>query len=120
MEIIEDDIPLKNALSDKLRHEGFAILEAKNGKIGLEMALAEHPNLILLDLKMPIMDGITMLKILRGDPWGKNVPVIVLTNLDDSESMADTMGNDALYFFVKTNISLEEVIKKIKETLGIA
>lgn len=68
--IVEDDVPELNALRDKFTHEGFSILEAKNGEEGLATALREHPDLILLDIIMPVMDGMTMLVNLRKDPWG--------------------------------------------------
>ncbi len=68
--VVEDDVPELNALRDKFTREGFSILTAKNGEEGLAIALREHPDLILLDIIMPVMDGITMLVKLREDSWG--------------------------------------------------
>ncbi|MFA5831421.1 MAG: response regulator [Candidatus Paceibacterota bacterium] len=119
VEIVEDDASLESVLADKLHNEGFSVLEAKNGKEGLEMALQKHPNLILLDMKMPIMSGVEMLKTLRSDEWGKKVPVIVLSNLSDNETIAEAIDRNTFEYFTKADIKLKEVIEKIKEKLEI-
>ena len=71
--IVEDEEDMLRALVDELGHEGFETLEAKNGKEGLSIALKERPDLILLDILMPEMDGMAVMKHLRGDVWGKKV-----------------------------------------------
>ena len=114
--IVEDEVSLLNALRDKLTRENFAVLEAKNGEEGLEIALREHPDLILLDLIMPVMDGMTMLKKLRHDSWGTKVSVIILTNLSDAEgSLMRSIGS--LDYIVKSNWKLEDVVAKVRERL---
>ncbi len=121
IEIVEDETPLLNALCDKLKREGFNVLRAKNGQEGLEAALSGHPNLILLDLLMPVMDGMTMLKKLRAaDAWGKTVPVIILTNLtsDDEQRNRDLAETEPSYYLEKTAWKIEDVVGKIKERLG--
>lgn len=117
--IIEDEKPLRSALHDKLSREGFSvILEAQNGKDGLEIALREHPDMILLDIVMPVMDGMTMLRELRKDAWGKDVKVIILTNLSDNEKVGEAVSGGAYDYLVKTDWRLEDVISKIRERLG--
>jgi len=116
--IIEDERSLREALRDKLTREGFSTLEAKNGEEGLDVALREHPELILLDIVMPVMDGMTMLKKLREDAWGKNVKIIILTNLSDIEKIADSVKNEVYDYLVKTDWKLEDVVTKIRERLG--
>lgn len=116
--IVEDEPPLRNALRDKLSRENFAVLEAKNGEEGLEIALRERPDLILLDIIMPVMDGITMLKKLRGDDWGKNAKVIMLTNLSDDESLANAIAQGSHEYLVKSDWKIEDVVAKIRERLG--
>ena len=119
--IIEDEAPLRNAVSDILTFEGFQIFQAKNGQEGLEVALREHPDLILLDLMMPVMDGLTMLEKLRGDEeWGKNAAVILLTNINDPEKVARATEAGSYEFLVKSDWNIEDVVKKIKARLGIA
>ena len=77
--IVEDDRSLLHALTDKFKLEGFHVLNSENGKEGLEMALKEEPDAILLDILMPIMDGLTMLGELRqANSWGRRVPVVIL------------------------------------------
>lgn len=119
--IVEDEVSLRNALKDKLTHEGFVTLEAKNGEEGLAVALREHPDLILLDIVMPKMDGMTMLKKLRAEnEWGKSVPVIILTNLtsDNEQRNRDITETEPSYYFVKTDWTLEDILTKIRERLG--
>ncbi|MBT6034062.1 MAG: response regulator, partial [Candidatus Jacksonbacteria bacterium] len=87
--IVEDDQSLYKALTERFEREGYSVLGAKNGEEGLSIALEEKPVLILLDIIMPKKDGISMLADLRKDEWGKNVPVIMLSNLSDTEKMAE-------------------------------
>ena len=116
--VIEDEEPLRRVLKDILTVEGYSIIETKDGVEGLEMALKEHPDLILLDIVMPKMNGLEMLKQLRTDEWGKTAPVIVLTNLSDNEDVAKAMDIGAFEYFVKTDIKIDEVIAKIREKIG--
>lgn len=116
--VVEDEEPLRMVLRDVLTVEGYGILEAKNGIEGLELALKEHPDLVLLDILMPKMDGLEMLKNLRADEWGRRVPVIVLTNLSDNEDIAKAVEEDVFEYFVKTDIRIDEVIERIREKIG--
>jgi len=116
--LVEDDIVLLNVLRDKLSGEGFEVLSAGNGKDGLDLALKFHPNLVMVDVLMPIMDGMEMTTKLREDKWGKDVSVIVLTNLNNEKNVADFLEKGAYDYLVKANWSLEEVVKRVKEKLG--
>lgn len=119
--VIEDEAPLRNAVSDILTFEGFIVFQAKNGQEGLDIALKEHPDLMLLDLMMPVMDGLTMLEKLReDDEWGKNASVILLTNINDPEKVAQATEAGSYDFLVKSDWNIEEVVKKIKVKLGVA
>lgn len=119
--IVEDEDTICKAYADELRDEGFAILVAKNGQVGLELALREKPDLILLDILMPVMDGLTMMDTLRQkNLYGKNVPIILLTNLFASEEkiMQAITKNEPAYYLVKSDWNLSAVIEKIKERLA--
>ena len=116
--VVEDEPAIQRALLDKLEEDKFVVLQAKNGQEGLDMAKANHPDLILLDIIMPVMDGITMLKTLRDDEWGKDVPVMLLTNLSEEEKIAEAFGLGSFGYLIKTNWSLADVTKKIKEKLN--
>ena len=116
--VVEDEVPMQLVLKDVLTVEGYEVFEAKNGIEGLELAFKEHPDLILLDILMPKMDGLEMLKKLRADAWGNKVPVIVLTNLSDNEDIAKAVEEDVFEYFVKTDIRIDEVISRIREKIG--
>ena len=115
--IVEDDNFLREAMNEKLSKEGFNSFVAINGKEGLEMALQKHPDLILLDIMMPVMDGIEMLKKLREDNWGKNVLVAMLSNSDDESKIKEALEMGAVDYMIKSDILLEDVIKKIMSYL---
>ena len=117
--IVEDDQNLLKALQDTLLREGFLVLVAPNGDEGFKMALAQKPNLILLDIVMPVMDGVAMLKKLREDAWGKTVPVFMLTNLNESISISDTMNQKITRYLIKSDWSLHDIVGEIKLTLHI-
>lgn len=116
--VIEDYTPTLQVLVDTFTSEGFNVLEAKNGGEGLELALKRHPDLILLDLKMPKMDGMTMLNKLRENDWGRDVQVIILTNLSTIEKTAEALENGVYDYYIKTNLKLEELMKRVKERIG--
>jgi len=118
--IIEDELPMLKALSDKFTLEGFEILEAKDGAEGLETAISKKPDLIILDIFMPVMDGKEMFEKLRSDAWGKTVPVIILTNLNpDDKTLDQLMKNGPSYYFIKSKWKLEELVSKVKKELGV-
>lgn len=116
--IVEDEKSLREALSTRLSAEKFQILEAVNGEEGLAMALREHPDLILLDLMMPVMDGVAMAKSLKKDEWGKTVKIIILTNLSDNFKVQEALKEGVYDYLIKTDWKLEDIVKKVKEKIG--
>lgn len=118
--VVEDEQPLRKALADILFFEGFNVLFAGDGEQGLAMAKKYHPDLILLDLVMPIMNGQTMHEKLRAlDAWGATVPVYLLTNIDDRAALADMLKDHNTDYLVKSNWVLEDVVLRIKGRLGL-
>ena len=115
--IVEDELPLLKALSIKLTNEGFTVLQAQNGQIGLDLALKEHPDLILLDIVMPVMDGNTMNDKLRADDWGRTANVIFLTNVTDENKWANFLGGR--HYLVKSSWTIEDIVTEVKKQLGI-
>lgn len=115
--IIEDEETLLKALVSKFKSKKLLVLQAKNGQEGLLIAQKENPDLILLDIVMPVMDGITMLKQLREKDWGKEIPVIVLTNLNDSQKVSEAMTRGVHDYLVKTDWKLDDLAKKVDERL---
>jgi DNA-binding response OmpR family regulator len=116
--LVEDDKALAEMYHNKLLLEGFAVLLAQNGADGLVMALANKPDLVLLDIMLPEMDGMTVMKKLRIDPWGKTVPIIILTNLNaDDEILKGVMEDRPAYYLMKSNADPSGVIQKVREVL---
>jgi len=118
--VVEDDQALSQVLSDKLTREGFNVVTAQNGEEGLALAIKEKPALILLDLAMPKMGGLAMMKQLRvNNEWGRKVPIIILTNLTaDDQIMKDVVESEPSYYLVKSDHTIAEVVEKVKESLG--
>jgi DNA-binding response OmpR family regulator len=120
--IVEDEPSMLSILTDKLLETGWETIQARNGEEGLKIALEQHPDLILLDLLMPKMDGTTTINKLREDEWGKTVPVIMLTNVnpDTDTALKDILKTQPAFYFVKSDIDLATLVEKIKEVLQSA
>lgn len=114
---VEDEEILLTALSEELKQEGFDVVGAKDGIEGVEKAVSEKPDLILLDLVMPRLDGIGALKQIKENPVTKDIPVVILTNLSDYDKVSDALSLGAMDYLVKANYRLEELINKIKSVL---
>ena len=115
--IVEDSSLLRAVMHDALESGGFIVMEAANGKEGLETALREHPDLILLDLMMPVMDGMTAYKLLRNDAWGATIPVIMLTASKES-TMMTWLSAEKLDYFNKDEWMSDEVVARVKQRLA--
>lgn len=117
--VVEDEKSLREALADILRLKNFLPLEAKNGREGVEVAFARHPDLILLDLIMPEMDGMTALKRIRESEWGEHVPVVILTNLSSASQplIEDMATHKTTHYLIKSDWKLHDVVEKIEEIL---
>jgi len=108
---------LQKALSVSLKAQGFEVLSAFDGKSGLDMVGGSNPDLILLDLILPKMDGFTVLEELKKNPETKNIPVIVLTNLEDTEDVQKVLDLGATNYLIKASYNTEDIADKIKEIL---
>ncbi len=114
---IEDEPNLQKTLGRVLEQEGYEVQSALDGQSGLALVKRTKPNLILLDLILPKMDGFEVLQNLKNDPETKDIPVIVLTNLESPQDIERALSLGATTFMVKANYELKEVVKKIKELL---
>ena len=114
---IEDESALQKTFSDVLEKEGYKVISALDGESGLRLAKSERPDLILLDLILPKKDGFEVLKELKKEEATKEIPVIVLTNLEEIESVEKALELGATTYLVKAQYTLEEVIKKVKEVI---
>jgi len=118
--IIEDEQSLRAAVVAVLKTKNILPIEAVNGEEGVKKALSEHPDLILLDLIMPVMDGMTALKEIRKDKWGANVPVVILTNLSATEEsiITDIVTHKPMEYLVKSDWKIHDVIDKVEKILN--
>jgi DNA-binding response OmpR family regulator len=117
--IVEDEKTLAELLGKTFSMEGFDVLRARDGVEALSVALANHPDVILLDILLPGMDGIGMLEKLREYEWGKHAKVIVLTNLSPDDHIMDEIAEEMpAYYIVKANTSMEDIVAKVRELVG--
>lgn len=117
--LIEDDRILLEMYKKLFRNHDYDVSTATDGENGLKKALKEHPDLTLLDIRMPKMDGMTLLKYLRQDSWGKDAKVIILTNLDATDNILKGVTKDyPSYYLIKSNTKPVEVLEYIKEVIG--
>jgi len=112
--VAEDDKYYGKIYKAKLNKEGLDVTVAINGKLALEEAAKRKPDLMLLDLVMPVMDGFETLKTLKADPNLKTVKVVVLSNLGQDEDIQKAKDLGAADYIVKSNVSISELVAKIK------
>ena len=116
--VVEDEAIMADLLQTTLQDAGFFVLRAANGTDALSMALGNKPDMILLDIMIPGIDGLAVLQKLRENEWGKHVPVIMLTNLSpDTRILESVTRDEPLYYVVKSNTSMEDIANKVKEGL---
>ena len=107
--LAEDDRFLRRACEASLRQRGFTVIAAADGEEGLRQARAEHPELILLDLLMPKLAGVEVLRALKADPDTKAIPVLILSNSSREQDIAEVSNLGISGYFVKSNLSLQEL-----------
>lgn len=115
--IVEDDKFLRDLMSQKLSHDGFTVKEAIDGEEGIKSATQDPPDLILLDLLLPRIDGFGVLEKIKKDAKLANIPVVILSNLGQKEDVTKAMAMGAQDFLIKSNFTLGEVVEKIKAIL---
>jgi DNA-binding response OmpR family regulator len=115
--IVDDEKELLEVMKEKLEREGIEVLCAEDGQEGLEVALKEKPDLIMLDIIMPKVDGLSMLKNLRKNEWGKTANIIFLTVVDDPVSVSQIVELGVHDYFVKTKWDIGEVVERVKKKL---
>lgn len=116
--VIEDEAPLRSSLIEALQAQGYQILGAAGGESGLTLALSRHPDLILLDLMMPNVNGFQVLDRLREDPWGRDANVIVLTNDASVSSINKVLEKAVKIYFIKVDTTLKNITTAVHDALG--
>lgn len=118
--IIEDDPVISQMYRMKFEADDFEVQLADNGKRGVALVQSFKPDLILLDLQMPTMDGTEALTEIRSHEWGKDIPVIILTNLGEEEAPKSLRALGIHSYIVKADLTPKQVVGRVKESLGIA
>jgi len=115
--LIEDDKMIIDMYNLKFTQEGYEVFKAENGKDGVEMAKETKPDIILLDIILPKMDGFSVLKKLKADDDTKNVPVVLLTNLGQDGDVKKGLELGAIDYLIKANYTPAQVVEKVKSLL---
>jgi len=114
---VEDETAIQKTLGESLRNKGYDVQSALDGEIALKLVKNEKPDLILLDIILPKKNGLEVLEELRKDKSTKDIPVIILTNLENIGEVERAIELGATTYLVKANYSLDEVIEKVKKAL---
>ena len=114
---IEDEAALQKTFGDFLETKGYETISALDGEVGLNLAKSKNPDLVLLDLILPKVHGLDVLKQLKADAETKEIPVIILTNLEGIGEVEKALELGAMTYLVKAQYNLEEVLEKIKKIL---
>lgn len=118
--VAEDDQFYANLYRTKLEKEGFGVVVASNGKQTLELLKESNPNLIILDLVMPEMDGFEVLRKLKEEKDIHNVPVIILSNLGQPEDIERAKELGVFKYIIKSNVSIHQMVESVEEALEVA
>lgn len=113
--LVEDDRILSDAMYGGLKNAGFEVDRAFDGEEGLAVVLAKKPDLVLLNILLPKMNGLTIAKKLKSNPETKRIPIIILTVLEKSESVAEALESGVYEYIVKSNFKVEDIVKRVQE-----
>ena len=116
--VVEDDVEIRTLLRQLLAREGWDVTEAENGRVGLDVVARMRPELILLDLMMPVMDGFEFLLELRRSPAGRSIPVVVLTAMDLGESELRQLKGQVSHILQKGAYTREELLNEVRDLVN--
>ena len=116
--IVEDDVFLAEIYQKKFEMEGFKVSTANNGEKGLADIKKKKPDIVLLDILLPKMDGFAVLEAAKADAEIKNIPVILLTNLGQKDDVQRGLDDGAEDYLIKTHFKPSEVVDKVRKVLG--
>lgn len=115
--IVDDEAPLRQVTTEALQQAGYTVITATNGKEGLDLALAKHPDLVLSDNIMPLMNGIDMVNELRKDEWGTKVPIIIMTGINDIGSLNESLQAGITDYVMKADVGLDKLVELVDSRL---
>lgn len=116
--IVEDDLAISQMYRIKFEAEGFQVETAENGVLGLQLVEKFSPDIVLLDLMMPQMNGDEMLQKMRGKPWGKKIKVVILTNQGEQEAPPILKTLDVSDYILKADMTPRQVAELVKKELA--
>ncbi len=116
--LVEDEPMLSNLLRQRLEKEGFQVVLAHDGSEAIKFLKENKPDLILLDIILPKMSGFEVMEMMKSDPTLQSAPVVVVSNLGQEEDVARGQSLGAVGYFVKAQMSIEDLVSKIKEFLS--
>jgi DNA-binding response OmpR family regulator len=117
--IADDDKTICDMYRERLTMEGFKVIEAANGEETIELARSQHPDLILLDIMMPRLNGLDALSLLKGDEETKKIPIIILTALMTEAEKIKQLSQGYTEYIVKSETTPGEVVDKVMARLGV-
>lgn len=115
--VVDDEQFIRESYQELLLAEGYKVITASNGQEGVNMAAQYHPDIIMLDLLMPVMDGMTAIPELKKNPNTKDIPIIILTNAGSVENMKQAGYYNVFTFLIKINVGPDEIIKILRQAL---
>lgn len=116
--IAEDDKLISGSLCEALKGQGFEVTPAYDGEEAIAKAKEIHPDIMLLDIMMPKLDGISVLWEIKADPSVSAMPVIVLTNIGDVETISKIVEAGAADYLLKSDQSVDDIVQKVKDVLS--
>jgi DNA-binding response OmpR family regulator len=116
--LVEDEPMLSNLLKQRLEKEGIQVTAAHDGEEAVKLLKQDKPDLILLDIILPKMSGFEVLEEMKGDPTVQSAPVVVVSNLGQDSDVEKAQKFGAVGYFVKAQMSIEDLVSKVKEFLG--
>mgnify|MGYP001607351777 CR=1 FL=1 len=116
--LVEDDVFLSDIYQKKFEMEGFKVSTADNGEKGLSEVKKKKPDIVLLDILLPKLDGFAVLEKLKADPATKSIPVILLTNLGQKDDVERGLSAGAADYLIKAHFKPSEIVDKVKKVLG--
>lgn len=116
--VVEDNETFRKLLTDALSDAGFTVHEAPDGKIGVEKALQVHPDVVLLDVRLPEKTGTDVLADIRADEWGKTAKIFMLTEVQSMDTIAAAVKGGIAGYIVKNEQTLDEIVSQVKNATG--
>ena len=112
--LIEDNESYASVLTQKFAHEELEVIVAGDGQEGIQKAIEHQPNIILIDLLLPKMNGLQVMEEIRKSEWGKHMPLLILTNLNPDEEIKRSIEkNKPAYYLIKPEVKLQDILEKI-------